>query len=308
MIKGGVKMAVFLAIVLVLVIIPLTSAGFFSDFFGNLTGKAVSDTTSLNITVGNSPPTITFVEVIPNQEPVESGFNTTIFNFTATDTDGGSTIDGASGEARFQLAGETTRLNTSCVNLSVSGNDVNFSCSVDMYYFDKNDANWIINVTVLDSNGASGENSSTTFQFNLLTAMVISPTSLGWPEIGVSTTNTGSNTDPVTLNNTGNSVDLSINVTGYDLQGETTSTEYIFAANLSVENVAEGCSGTVMSNATSLNITSSILQSGNNTINNGNETSGQEQIHFCVTAINGDLSSQSYSSAAIGAWLIQIIT
>ena len=63
-----------------------------------------------------------------------------------------------------------------------------------------------------------------------------------------------------------------------------------------------------MSNATSVNVTSAILERGNNSLNNLNSTSGQEETFFCVTALNPTLSAQSYSSAAYGAWTIVIQT
>ncbi|MBU2562491.1 MAG: hypothetical protein KKF68_02415, partial [Nanoarchaeota archaeon] len=59
---------------------------------------------------------------------------------------------------------------------------------------------------------------------------------------------------------------------------------------------------------TSLNVTSAILQRGNNSLDYNNATSGQEQLFFCVTGVNSDLSAQSYSSVALGAWTIEIIT
>ncbi len=261
-----------------------------------------------NTTSANAAPTITNVEAIPDITPNESGINSTTFNFTATDTDGGGDINISTAEARFQLSGETTRLNTTCINTTAHiGNDLNFTCTIDMYYFDKNDANWVINVTVKDNSDERGINESTNVQFSLLTSMVISPVALSWPEINVTNTNISSNNDPIVVNNTGNAEDLSINVTGLNLRGETDITQFIFAGNISIENVDPSCGGTVMLNATSLNVTSTILQRGNNSINNQNATSGQEELFFCITAVNSDLLAQSYSSSAYGAWEIKIL-
>ena len=305
--KRGIRVIIFLGF-LILLIIPLASAGFFGDLRARITGELTSGTTDLNITIGNTAPTVSFVAAISPITPNENGVNFTEFIINATDIDGVANLDDDSVEARFQLSGETTRVNTSCVLLAdIDANSANYSCTVGFYYFDASSASWTVNVTVLDTNGARGDNTSTSVQFNQLKAMVISPTALGWDEFGVTATNQGSNNDPVLLNNTGNAESLSINVTGLDLQGETTSTQFIFAANLTVENVSPGCTGTQMSNATSLNVTSTILQRGNNSLNNQNATSGQEQAFFCVTAVNSDISAQSYSSAALGVWTIQII-
>jgi len=56
------------------------------------------------------------------------------------------------------------------------------------------------------------------------------------------------------------------------------------------------------------NITSARLQSGNNSLSNSNATSGQEELFFCITAVNPDLSLQDYSSDAYGAWQIKIFS
>ncbi len=277
-----------------------------NDTLNNLGNQTPWPNLQVNVTTpANNPPTIAFVSVIPDQTPNENGINSTTFTFNATDLDGASDINVSTAQARFNRTGETTRVNSSCVNLSSGGDNVNFSCTIDMWYYDGN-GDWTINVTIKDNSGASGENSSTTFQYNLLPAMAMSPISLGWPEINLSDTNTSSD-DIITINNTGNKVDLSINITGLDLQGEGNPTQYIYAANISVENKSDGCGGTAMLNATSLNVTSAILQRGNNSLNYLNATSGQEQLFFCVTAVNSDLSAQSYSSSAFGAWEISIL-
>jgi hypothetical protein len=176
-----------------------------------------------------------------------------------------------------------------------------------MWYFDEN-GNWNINVSAEDINGARANNDSITFTYNLLTAMVMSPTALGWPALGVANTNIGSNNDPIVVNNTGNDEDLSINVTGRDLQGETVSSEYIYAGNFSVGAVSEGCGGSTMDDLVSINITSAILGKGNNTLNNNNATSGQEELFFCLRELPQAISAQSYSSSGTGPWTIQVIT
>ena len=306
--KRGTKVTIFLGLLIVL-IVPLASAGIFSDFWGRVTGEATFGEPDLNITIGNTAPTVSFVAAIANVDPNENGVNYTEFIVNATDVDGVGNLNDTTVEARFQLTGETTRLNTSCILLAdIDANSANYSCTVGFYYFDNSSSSWTVNVTVDDINGARGENTSTSVQFNQLQAVVISPTALTWAEFGVTATNQGSNNDPILLNNTGNDIDLSINVTGLNLQGETTATQFIFAANLTVENTSQGCTGTQMLNATSLNVTSTILQKGNNSLSNNDETSGQEEAFFCVTAVNPDLSAQSYSSAAYGAWTVATIT
>ena len=302
--------------VLVLVVGSFVSAGFLDNFYAKITGKDVSGTASLNVTIGNAAPTVSFVAVIPAITPNENGVNYTSFIVNVTDSDGVDNIDDNSVEARFELSGEITRVNTSCILLAdIDANSANYSCTVGMYYFDKNDASWTVNVTALDSNSARGINASTTVQFSLLTSMVTGG-ALAWATLGLASTNTGADNNPIIVNNTGNDIDLRINVTAFDLEGLTTSGQFIGAENISIENITAGCTGPFsvkMINGTNpstdrTNITSAILQRGNNSLSNSNATSGQEELFFCITAVNSDLSSQDYSSDSYGSWSILIIT
>ena len=276
-----------------------------SQVFLNETNDSVVNITSEGAPA-NQPPTIEWVQPISATNPTDDSTTSIVFNFTVTDTNGYDDINVSSVNASFLRAGEVTRINTSCVNYSQSGNDMNFSCTIDMWYYDQN-GDWTINVSIKDDSEEYVENSSTNFIYNLLPGMKMSPITLGWPEINLPDTDTGSNDDPVQINNTGNSEPLNINITGYDLQGEEQSSYYIYAANFTVDDTSEGCSGTAISNATSLNITSAILYRGNHSLNYNNATSGQEQLYFCLKGVPQDNPSQSYSSSAFGAWEIRIL-
>ena len=263
----------------------------------------------LNISHGTPPnqaPTIPFVQAISAQDPVESSTRSITFNFTATDTNGMGDIDNDTAKGYFQRAGEVTRNNTTCIPRNASTSSITFTCTIDMWYFDQNGA-WTINVSIQDDSTEYAENSSTTFTYNLLTAMVMSPTEINWPEINLPDTDIGSTDDPITINNSGNNELLNINVTAYNLRGEQITTQYIFANNFTVGDTTEGCSGTAMVNATSINVTSAILYRGNNSLNYNNATSGQEQIFFCLKGVPPGISAQSYSSSAYGAWEIKIL-
>jgi len=299
---------IFSLLLLTILFLSLTSAGMFSELWSKITGKATSGPASLNITIGNSAPTIEWVETIASTPPTDDGTKTITFNFSATDIDGYTNINVSTAEARFELAGETTR-NASCTNWSQENNIVNFTCAVDMFYFDKADNSWIINVTVFDINSARGINASTVFTYEVHTGLKVSPPSVNWSaEIGIQETDTGSTNDPLTVNNTGNDDAVSLNVTAYNLRGEVTTTEFIYANNFTVENESQGCTGTEMVNASSINVTSAILYSGNHSFNYNNATSGQEQMYFCLRGVPQDISPQSYSSSAYGSWQIEVVT
>ncbi|MCK5450105.1 DUF285 domain-containing protein [Candidatus Pacearchaeota archaeon] len=255
-------------------------------------------------TSANTPPQIISVESISSQTPLEGNVRNVTFNFTVNDTDGATDLNSSTAQARFQKDGETTRLNTSCVELSASGNEANYSCTVGMLYFD-DAGNWTINVTIQDDSGESAENSSTNFTYELLTAMVMSPTALEWGTINLTDTDIPSTSHPIVINNTGNKESLNISVRGYDLQGAEVTTDYIYAHNFTVDNATDGCSGNTMSNATNVTILSAILERGNNTLNLANATSGQEQLYFCLKGVPSDINTQDYSSEAL-SWTIRI--
>ena len=186
-----------------------------------------------------------------------------------------------------------------------------FTCNVSMYYFDELGV-WTINVSARDNSELSAGNSTTNFTYNLLTAMVLSPTALTWPSpINLTNTNISSDNDPVTINNTGNSVNMTINLTAYNLRGEGDTGKFIFANNFTIGNVTDGCgagiNASIMANNTDLKLNGTNFSKGNNTLNLGNQTSGQEQLFICIRGVPQDASAQSYSSSYYGAWTIAVI-
>ena len=100
---------IFIFIVIACLIIPLISAGFFSNWWGKITGEATAGSASLNITIGNSAPTIPYVQAISSQNPLESGYRSVLLNFSVNDTDGASNINLSSARVEFNKTGETTR-------------------------------------------------------------------------------------------------------------------------------------------------------------------------------------------------------
>ncbi len=272
----------------------------------NASNEVNSSTLYLTMST-NQAPTIAWVETISATNPTDDTTTSITFNFTATDTNGIDDIDNSTAESYFQNTGETTRSNASCIPRNASGNSITFTCTIDMWYFDKADTDWMINVSIQDDSAEYVGNSSTVFQYNTLTAMKMSPPTLNWSEINLPDTDTGSSNDPILINNTGNDEPMNINVTALNLRGEEQTSYYIYAANFTVDNVTDGCSGTYMVNATSVNITNATLQRGNHSLNYNNATSGQEQLFFCLKGVLSETPAQSYSSSAYGAWEIRIL-
>jgi hypothetical protein len=129
--KRGKYILIFLMILIIL-ILPFMSANIVDWFKTKITGEATEGSTFLNITVGNSAPTIDWVEEIGTQTPVDDSTRTISFLFNATDTDGESNLDDSTASAYFQLTGETTRSNTSCTPTVSSANTQQYNCTIDM--------------------------------------------------------------------------------------------------------------------------------------------------------------------------------
>ena len=218
-------------------------------------------------------------------------------------------------QLRVNITGETDRVNSSCQPLNMTGPfTVNYSCSVYMWYFD-GAGNWTVNASIKDRNGNYTYNTSISFELQSTVAMKMYPTSLTWPTFEFGATNTTSNNDPLVINNTGNK-DIaagSITVTGYSLQGVTTTTEFINARNftISVLNGTSGCTGascfecngTSMLNQSAIPIQTANITAGNNSIYNltdtyGTSGSGQETLFMCIPQfpLTTDISRQTFAT------------
>lgn len=324
--KGKVDVGV-LSVILILTLlftIPFVYGGF-SDIIkdiGNwITGRAVQQSAALNISVASDPPTIVNVTQIGTQSIVEAGLFGVIFNFTANDIDGTSDINSSTATAVFNttVTDGVRRQNTSCAaatNWNTTARD--YICNVTMYWFDV-PGTWNVYVRIADNSGSITQNGSTSFTLSSTTAFVMAPATLNWSAVRLGQTNQTSNSDPLTLNNTGNgNITLArVNVTAFSLRGETNATEFINANNFTVDtetgagnpecSVNTSTTGNIMTNNTGTNITGAGLPIGNYTWSNG---TGQEQLYFClvnVVAGNGTgsgLSAQAYSSSS--AWTVRI--
>ena len=286
------------------------SAGFF-DFFRKGPQLSPNQPLGVNITVGNTAPQIIFVDVISPVDITEDSIVAVTFSFLARDVDGASNLNDASATASFNRSGEVTRSNPCSLIGVVDSTTKNYSCTINIWYFD-GAGTWIINATIADNNGLNIENTTTGFTLNPTTAIQMSPGILTWNPLSIIDRNQTSNNDPLLLNNTGNDNNLGVNITAIDLKGETTTTEYIFAGNFTIDietgGVCSGascieCDGTRMVNETTKLINGAVLPKGNHSINDG--STGQEQLYFCMTALNA-ISSQSYSTAGGGTWTVLV--
>jgi hypothetical protein len=297
----------------VLFIAIIISLMVYFDLF-RLTGYVSNVNTSANITVGGSTPSILLVDLpLQTVNVIDGGFIRVNFSFLADDQDGLGDLNNATANATFTVIaaglGSGVELNDTLCDADVGVNSTvqNYSCSIDIRYFDRAATNgWNVNASIYDLGGLTGNSngiaSSVVFSVNSLLAINMTPTALTWLTLTVGQLDALSNNDPLLIGNTGNAnvTTGNVNMTAIDLGGETTTTQVIPAANFTA-NVADACdTGSALSNATSTLIASSTLPTG---LDLG-EIASDEQIYLCLESVpsSDQISAQSYSTANVGSW------
>lgn len=297
---------VILVIISFEIAMPTTQANGFLDW---LTGKATKPT---NVTITVSQLAIPWVSAIESPQNVtESSKTTVVFYFNATIPGGlAANINKSSAIGNFSKTSETTRQNTSCINVSEGTDWVNFSCSIDVWYWD-GAGYWNVTAYIKDSTGNAAVNTSSLMNLSESTCLVVSPNELTWATLVPGATDQASSNDPTLINNTCNNDIASggIELNATDLVGESNN-EFQIAATSFMTHINTGgdeCSaGTSLVNWTYQSITSSELSAGNNSLSYGNATSGQEQLYYCIPLVDAGLMAQTYSTDIWGAWSIQI--
>ncbi len=293
---------IFISIILIfsiLLIISTVSAGF-SDWFKKIiTGKGIGPQPQ-NMTisvVGISPVEIIYVSV-PDTNAVELTTITVNFEVHMYDVDGVSDLDDESVFANFTKAGETPKSSAMCLwqNDLGDGYTANYSCSIDMFYWDSG-GTWNVGVRGVDrGNQTYQHNTTETFEYSTTRAMMIYPNPLIWPAIIPGVTDQKATT-PLTINNTGNYNGIT-EITALDLLGE----DLIEAINASEFNIsiADDCLGTTLVNDSSEPIAGSNSNPGNLLAGGGE---GQEELYYCIP-LAPLVKTQEYSTDYGGDWLI----
>jgi len=309
--KRGTKGVIFLGIILL--IIPLISAGFFSDWVGRITGEVPNQPVTLNITVSAGAAPLIY-DVFPlTSVTLTDGPNPTYvtINFSVNETDGAGNLDNTTALLNFTRTGEQFRGDSLCTPYEFGGNFANYTCNVTLWWYDVDGA-WDVyaNISDLNSNVDLFNESIT---LNSLTGIVLSPSSLTFATILAGNLNT-TPSDFLRLNNTGNQDILSGNVTinASDLLGETTPSEALYAGNFSaspftggnIECNASTTDATALVNFTETRIIGSILSAGNYTLEDG---TAQEDTYLCLLEAGSELSSQQFSTDGLVDWEVRII-
>jgi len=314
---------VFLFLILMIIlIIPIISADVFGWMKKTITGK---DTQAITANISVGIPEIRYVynntaAIIAAANGLSQGplYSSLEINFTAYLAAGVLYLNHSKAGVNFTIPG-TTRQNTSCARITGESttNLQNYTCNVTMWWWD-NATTWAITAFATDNSTNLGKNISMNLTIGSTTAFDVGPVALTWPGLTPGATNQTSNNDPMTINNTGNravgvsTLNLTVNAT--NLVGETTPAQALWAKNFSIGLATGGvscvgdacteCAGTFpIQSANFTNISGSTLPTGNYTINDG---TAQEQLYFCIKIAGAELTTQFYSTASNGSWIVQI--
>lgn len=286
----------------IVILISMVSAGFFSS----LTGKATSQPTNVSVSFKDiSPAQVTYVSPITGVNPLELNQVAVSFAVQVYNFDKLGDINFSSVFANFSNNG-VTRGPVQCINVNnITNRIANFSCTINMWYWDAA-GGWNISVVASDiGNGTKAYNATTYFTYNQLKAMVLSPPALTWPVLTTGEINSTSNNDPSIINNTGN-YNGTVQVTGFDLAGETDSNDTFAVGNfsssiLTSSNECGITTSNLLANNSAITITNAVPNPGNLSAGGG---VGQEEIYYCIRQVPV-IPTQTYSTAAGGlSWIV----
>lgn len=299
------KRGVILIFLFVLVL-SFVNAGWLDKLFGKEPQLAPQNFT---VEVGNVAPAIINVQTLANFDLEAASPKNITINFTAEDPNGASTLDGTTTYVILNRTGEPLRTNTmgDCILIGSAGNQANYSCNVTMWYYDDN-GQWDINISIADDGGLRAENSTESFEVNLLRHISLSPPTIDFPTVVQGQTNIISNQN-TTVTNDGNfevPEDGGFSIKSQNLNGTTIITEIIPGDNFNStgsSGAATVCTGgTQLSTGVAINIPNVDLGRGAVAPQN------TEDIAHCLTLVPIGISTQTYTTALPGGtpWIFEI--
>ena len=257
----------------------------------------------------NSPPTINFISEVNEDfdsdsipaspsvvDPVAGGTARGYVSFIAEDSDGVGDLANAGVE--YKLGGVTNvgicSVEPGCVNCNV--NEQNYSCYVDMNYYNSPDLNWVAEVSITDSVnpavkcGDIGSASCVNFEYTS-TSGIDNDGSVSWSTLSLSSLNQEAD-GPIKLFNRGNVNLNSVNVKAFDLKHNTG--EYVIPSGefRASDNQVSVCS------AGSLAYNENIVVSVN--LPYGSPGNDEDELFMCIPDITDlSLASGSYSANGV---------
>jgi hypothetical protein len=190
-----------------------------------------------------------------------------------------------------------------------------------MRYYDNNSANWLINISVIDSSSNVGRNDSNgsvlhTFTYNSLASFSITTkdvsesANLNFTTLFLNDQNKEAKA-PLLLNNTGNNDFDQINITAARLWGVSTTTEFIEPSQFFVNATSNATAGAGLPLSTSSQVIPGVDSLANATLLHGPSatgdtlsypgvadfsTKGNMTLLFWVDVPGSGLSAQTYNN------------
>ena len=248
----------------------------------------------------NTPPTITVGSIVVDSdefvELIGGGTQSVSVVFTAEDLDGPSDLVGSTASATFTKTGEAVRSSVpgSCIGGVPAGNQITYTCNVDMEYFDA-DGTWDVSVYIEDQATTSAQGIDI-FTVNLLQEIILTGAPITF---GTITPGTQTNAPAVSVINLGN-YEGTIKITANDLSGpQTLAANGFYAAESNVINIC--------TNGNQLQDSASVEILSTNLLKDTFPGEGMsEDIVICLNAPNG-LAVGSYTATGVDQWTISIL-
>jgi hypothetical protein len=196
----------------------------------------------INLTIGNTAPTIPYVEPI-SAVTLNGGTTkavTVVFN--ATDSNGYADLNDSTAKAEL-IKGVVTRSSASCSVVIGSGDTTQYSCSVNLQFYDEAGVDWEIHASVDDLASETAENNTEVFTVNALDYVSQDVSVFGWLSATLGANDVEAS-NPIVLTNGGNQDYTAINIKGQKAVGSIYLDE-IGADKFSVDNETGQTSGQI---------------------------------------------------------------
>lgn len=274
--------AIIFLVIVVALIVP----------FSQFSSGAQNATFTVYLILGNNNPNITWVQSGVIATPIPGGYTTIYIAFNATDPDGYLNLNNATASIYLNLTGEQSRYNSSCSAVAGSGNTTLFNCSINIWYFDSA-GSWTVNASIYDLSSGFANNTGLTTSVNSLTAVSINASSMSF-SANLGQNNVPASTNPLIIDNIGNTNISVINLTAYELNK---TTEVIAASQFKANFTSNSTLHTLSNNTKVLLVNASVPRDMPSFARN-------ESLYLYVNVPAAGLTAGTFQSRA--NWVIDV--
>ena len=210
---------------------------------------------NISLTISNSAPTIVSVDTVSNT-PAEGTTKLISFYFNASDANGVSDIPGSNAVVRINKSG-VALASSPCIVIGSTTTMNRYQCNLTINYYNI-PGTWTINASVYDGASATATDLTQAYTNGNVYGISLKTNSLtfsGTPgQANVSASN-----NPQNVNNTGNNVITSLNITAYALANGGT---IIGTGNFSANTTNSAAGQTLINNTAVAIVTSDVAVEG----------------------------------------------